>query len=73
MKMFQKRCGNQLLCCDLEACELGVRDGTTRMLVRQDWTFMTNSESLLMILNMRCSHHTKHAWPKEPLSDIYTL
>ena len=26
---------------------------------------MTNSESLYKIPNMRCSHHTKHAWPKE--------
>ena len=33
MKMFQKRCGYQLLSSDLDACELGVRDETTRMLV----------------------------------------
>ena len=45
MKMFQTRCGNQLLDSDLDACESGVRDETTRMLVREEWTFMTDSES----------------------------
>ena len=45
MKMFQTGCGTQLLYSDLDACELGVRDETTRMLVRKEWTFMTNSES----------------------------
>ena len=60
MKMFQTRFGN-LLCSDLDACVLCVRNETTRMLVRKEWTFMTNSENLQKILNMRCSHHTKHA------------
>ena len=35
------------------ACETR-RDKTTRMLVRKGSTFMTNSESLHKILNMRC-------------------
>ena len=35
MKMFLTRCGHQMLCSDLDACELGVRDETTRMLVRK--------------------------------------
>ena len=43
------------------------------MLVRKEWTFMTNSESLHKILIMRCSHHTKHAWPKETHADIYPV
>ena len=30
---------------------------------------MTNSESLHKILNVRCSHHTMHAWSKETHSD----
>ena len=64
MKMFQTRCGNQLLYYDLDACELGVRGETTRM-VRKEWTFMTNSESLHRIC--------KHAWPKETHSDIYPV
>ena len=53
--MFQTRFGNELLYSDLDACKLGVRDETTRMLVRKEWTFMTNSESLHKILNMRCA------------------
>ena len=73
MKMFETRCGNQLSYSYLDACELGMRDETTRMLVRKEWALMTNSESLYKILNMRCTHHTKHAWPKETHSDIYLL
>ena len=73
MKMFETRCGNQLSYSYLDACELGMRDETTRMLVRKEWAVMTNSESLYKILNMRCTHHTKHAWPKETHSDIYLL
>ena len=65
MKMFQKHFGHQLLYSDLDTCELGVRDEKTRMLARKEWTFMTNSETLHKILNLRCSHHTKHAWSKE--------
>ena len=38
MKMFQTRCVNQLLYSDLDACESGVRDETTRILVRKEWT-----------------------------------
>ena len=70
MKMFHTRGGNQLLYSDLDACELGGQDETetTRVLVRKEWTFMTNSESLHKILNMRCSH-TKRAWSKETHSD----
>ena len=34
MKTFQTRCGNQLLYAHLDACELCVRDETTRMLMR---------------------------------------
>ena len=45
VKMFQTRFVNQLLYSRLDACELGVRDETTRVLVRKEWTFMTNSES----------------------------
>ena len=33
--MFQTRFGNQLLYSDLDACEVGGRDVTTRMLVRK--------------------------------------
>ena len=73
MKMFQKCFANQLLYSDLDACELGVRDETTRMPVRKEWTFMTNSEGIHKILNMRCSHHTKHAWSKETHSDTYPV
>ena len=43
MKMFQTRCGNQLLYSDLDAC---VRDETTR-----EWKFMTNGKRLHKILN----------------------
>ena len=46
MKMFQTRCGNQWLYSDLDACELGGRDETTTMLVRQEWTLVTDSETL---------------------------
>ena len=71
MKMFQTRSGNQLLYSDLDACELGVRDETTRMLVSKEWTFMTNNDSLHKILNMRCSYHTKDACPKETDADCF--
>ena len=73
MKMFQTRYGDQLLYSDMDACELGVRDETTRMWARQEWTFMTNSETLHKILNLRCSHHTKHAWSKETHADDYPV
>ena len=43
------------------------------MLVRKEWTFITNSESLQKILNMRCSHHTKRAWLKETHADTYLV
>ena len=69
MKMFQTRFGKQLSYSDLDAFELGVRDETTNMLVRKEWTFMTNSESLHKNLNMRCSHDTKTAWRKETHPD----
>ena len=32
----------------------------TGMLARKEWTFMTNSETLHKVLNLRCRHHTKH-------------
>ena len=32
---------------------------------------MTNSEGLHKIMNMRCSHHTKHAWSKQTHADIF--
>ena len=73
MKMFETRSGNQLLYSDPGACELGVRDETTRMLVRKEWTLMSNSECLSRTLNMRCSHDTKHAWSKEAHADIYPV
>ena len=71
--IFKTRFGHQLLYSDLDACDLAVRDESTRMLVREEWTFMTNSETLHKILNLRCSHHTKHAWSKETHADIYLL
>ena len=64
-KMFQTHNGDQLFYSDMDACELGGRDEKTRMLARKEWTFMTNSETLHKTLNLRCSHHTKHAWSKE--------
>ena len=73
MKMFQTRFGNQLLYSVTDACELGVRDEKARVLVRKEWTFTTNSESLHKVLKMRCSHHTKHAWSKETHSDKYPV
>ena len=65
MKMFQKHFGQQLLYSNLDTCELGVRVEKTRMLARKEWTFMTNSDTLHKILNLRCSHQTKHAWWNE--------
>ena len=73
MKTFQTRSGNHLWYSALDACELGVRDARTRMLVRKERTLMTNSEIIHKIVNMRCSHHTKHAHPKETHSDIYPV
>ena len=55
MKMFQTHFGNQLLYSDLDACELGVRDETTKMLVRKQWTFTTNSEGLQNFVVERCN------------------
>ena len=43
------------------------------MLARKEWTFMTNNETLHKILNLRCSHHNKHAWPKETHADNYRV
>ena len=63
----------QLLYSDLDACELGVRDETTRTLVRIEVTFMINSESLHKILNMHCSHHTEHTWWKETHADTHPV
>ena len=73
MKMFQTRHGIHLLYSDMGACELGVRDETTRMLARKAWTFMTNSETLHKILNLRCSRHPMHVWMKETHSDNYPV
>ena len=57
----------------MDAFELGVRDETTRMLARSEWTFMTNSETLHKILNLRCGHHTEHARSKESHADNYPV
>ena len=73
MKMFQTRNGDQLLYFDIDSCGLGVRDETTRVLARKEWTFMTNSETLHKILNLRCSHLTKPAWSKETHADNYPV
>ena len=35
--------------------------------------FTTNSECLHKILGVRCSHHIKHAWPKETHADLYLV
>ena len=50
----------EISCCILDACKLGVRDETTRTLVRK-WTFMTNSESLHEILNMRLTAEAENS------------
>ena len=73
MKMFQTRNGDQLLYFGIDSFELGVRDETTRMLARKEWTLITNSETLHKILNLRCSHLTKHAWSKETHADNYPV
>ena len=57
---------------NLDACELGVRDETTRMLVRKEWTFMTNSENLPKILNLRCSDHQARLAERNR-ADIYPV
>ena len=56
MKMFQTRYGNQLFFSDLDACELGVRDETTGLLLRKERTFMSNSEHLHKTLSLRITH-----------------
>ena len=73
MKMFQTRYGDHLLYSVMDACELSVRDETNGMLARREWTFMTNSETLDKILNLRCSHRTKHVWTKETHADNYSV
>ena len=45
MKMFQTSYGDQLLYSDMEACELGVRDESTGMLARKEWTIMISTRS----------------------------
>ena len=73
MKLFQTRYGQQLMYSEMDACELGVRDEKSRLLVRKEWTFMTNSENLHNILNMSCSHHTEHSWSQGLHTDIYPV
>ena len=43
------------------------------MLARRERTFMLNSVNLHMIMNLRCSRHTKHAWAKETRADNYPV
>ena len=73
MKLFQTRYGEQLMYSEMDACELGVRDEKSRLLVRKEWTFMTNNENLHNNLNMSCSHHTKHSWSREIYTDTFPV